>query len=173
MRRSFKIHAGIAAGYSVILLVLASLTLLPQPLVLPDSPWLVAGIVGPVIPLVAGAVIRGNLGGSIDRRTTGIVFQQLPLKLRLAMGSLVIAGFALTFTAVQSGDRQSPEVVDGRYFVFDTTPGERGHVEVSRSEYEAARTVDQRTLLAVPGTMAAGASGRGRHHRRGAATAER
>ncbi|MDI3417989.1 hypothetical protein [Streptomyces luteolus] len=159
MGRSFKWHAGIAAGCSVVLLALALLTFLPIPLVLPESKWFVAGIAAVLFLLFGAAMFRGLLAGGLDKSETRRLFRQLPNKVQWALGALLAVGFGLgVLTFIASPGRGSPEVVDGRYYVLVSTFSERARVEVSPSEYEKLRVESQRDVLAVPGTLFAGAA---------------
>ncbi|MFZ4299174.1 hypothetical protein ACOZE3_14815 [Streptomyces cinereoruber] len=158
MRTSFKVHAVLAGGTSALMLLVAGLTLLPGSLPLP-SPRLLALLAGAtVLPLLGWAFVRGLFGG-FDRTAQWPAFRCLPGPTQLALVALLGAGVVLcVLDGGASGSRQNAEVRDGRYVVFETTPGRRGTVEVDRREYEAVREADQRGALTIPGTMLAGAA---------------
>jgi hypothetical protein len=154
----FKLHGGVAAGLSALLLILAALTWLPGTLQLVDSPWLKAAVVLLLFPIFAAAVVRVLLTRA-DRHSVWLAFRCLPGAVQGALGSLVVSGIVVILVSMAgTGNLQSAEVRDGRYFVLDTTPYERGKVEVSRSQYVAVLESDQRSMLAIPGILFAAAA---------------
>ncbi|MFG2758299.1 hypothetical protein [Streptomyces wuyuanensis] len=155
---SFKLHAGIAAGLSGVLLLLAALTWLPGTLPLTGSKWPVVTVVVLLFPIFIAAVVRGILTRA-DKHSIWLAFRCLPGKAQAALGALVISGVVLMiFSTAGETNLQAPEMKDGRYFVFDTTPYARGTIEVSRSQYIAVLESDQRSMLAIPGLLFAGAA---------------
>ncbi|WP_234382677.1 hypothetical protein [Streptomyces dysideae] len=140
------------------LLLLAALTWLPGTLPLAGSKWPMAAIVVLLFPIFAAALVRMFLSGA-DRHSVWLAFRCLPGKVQAVLGALVISGVALMlFGTAGAGNLQAPEVRDGRYFVFDTTPYARGTIEVSHSQYVAVLESDQRSMLAIPGLLFAGAA---------------
>lgn len=124
---SFKLHGGIAAGLSALLLILAASTWLPGTLPPADSTWL--------------------------------SFRCLPGAVQGVLGGLVVSGVVVLVVRVAgAGNLQSAETRDGRYFVLDTTPYERGRTEVSRSQYVAVLEGDQRSMPAIPSLLFASAA---------------
>ncbi|WP_371605922.1 MULTISPECIES: hypothetical protein [unclassified Streptomyces] len=158
MEWSFKLHGGTAAGSSALLLSLAALTWLPGTLPLTGSKWPMAAIVVFLLPVFATALVRMFLSKA-DRHSMWLAFRCLPGRVQAVLGALVISGAVLMlFSTAGAGNRQAPEVKDGRYFVFEMTPDTRGTIEVSHSEYEAVLESDQRFMLAIPGLLLAGAA---------------
>ena len=158
MEWSFKLHGGIAAGLSTVLLLLAALTWLPGTLPLAGSKWPMVAIVVLLFPIFIAAVVRMFLSGA-DRYSMWLAFRCLPGRVQAVLGALAISGVLLMlFSTAGTGNWQAPEVKDGRYFVFDTTPYARGTIEVSHSQYEAVLESDQRSMLAIPGMLFAGAA---------------
>ncbi|WP_030546296.1 hypothetical protein [Streptomyces albus] len=155
---SFKLHAGIAAGLSALLMVLGALTWLPGTLPLTGTKWPMAVIATLLFPVFVAAVLRGMLTGA-DRSAFWLAFSCLPGRVRAGLGALAVSGVVLLFAGLAgAGNLQAPEVRDGRYFVLDTTPHERGVIEVSRSEYVSVLEDDQRMMFAIPGLLFAGAA---------------
>lgn len=68
MGRSFKLHAGIAAGASAVLLVLGALTWLPGILPLTGSAWPTAVITALLFPVFGAALLRMFLAGGTGTR---------------------------------------------------------------------------------------------------------
>lgn len=158
MEWSFKLHGGIAAGLSTVLLLLAALTWLPGNLPLAGLKWPMVAIVVLLFPIFIAALVRMFLSGA-DRHSMWLAFRCLPGRVQGFLGALVISGVVLMlFSTVGAGSWQAPEVKDGRYFVFDTTPHARGTIEVSHSQYEAVLESDQRSMLTIPGILFAGAA---------------
>ncbi|MDW8805906.1 hypothetical protein P1P68_14210 [Streptomyces scabiei] len=154
---SFKLHGGIAAGLSALLLVLAALTWLPGTLPLVDSAWLTVAVVLLLFPVCAGAMVRVLLTRA-DRHSVWLAFRCLPCAVQGALGSLVVSGVVVLLVSMAgAGNLQSAEIRDGRYFVLDTTPYERGRIEVSQSQYVAVLESDQRSMLAIPSFLFAAA----------------
>ncbi|MEU6180439.1 hypothetical protein [Streptomyces coeruleorubidus] len=140
------------------LLILAALTWLPGTLQLVDSPWLTAAVVLVLFPIFAAAFACVLLTRA-DRHSVWLAFRCLPGAVQGALGGLVVSGIVVILVSIAStGNLQSAEVRDGRYFVLDTTPYERGRVEVSRSQYVAVLESDQRSMLAIPGILFAAAA---------------
>ncbi|MFE2647611.1 hypothetical protein [Streptomyces nigra] len=158
MEWSFKLHGGIAAGLSTVLLLLAVLTWLPGTLPLAGSKWPMVTIVVLLFPIFIAALVRIFLSGA-DRHSMWLAFRCLPGRLRAFLGALAISGVLLMlFSEAGAGNWRAPEVKDGRYFVFDTTPYARGTIEVSHSQYEAVLESDQRSMFAIPGILLSGAA---------------
>ncbi|WP_328725248.1 hypothetical protein [Streptomyces sp. NBC_00259] len=153
---SFKLHGGIAAGLSTVLLLLAGLTWLPGTLPLTGSKWPVAIIAALLFPTFMAALVRIIRSGA-DRHTVWLAFRCPPAKVQAGLGALAIAGVVLTLPS-DEGNLQAPEMKGDRYFAFDTAPYARGAIEVSRSQYVAVLESDQRSMLAIPGTLFAGAA---------------
>ncbi|WP_256363226.1 hypothetical protein [Streptomyces sp. TRM70350] len=140
------------------LLILAALTWLPGTLPLVDSPWLTAAVVLLLFPIFAAAVVRVLLTRA-DRHSAWLAFRCLPRAVQGALGSLVVSGIVVILASMAgTGNLQSAEIRHGRYFVLDTTPYERGRVEVSQSQYVAVLESDQRSMLAIPGILFAAAA---------------
>ncbi|MEV3933854.1 hypothetical protein [Streptomyces sp. NPDC049944] len=140
------------------LLSLAMVTWLPGTLPLAGSQWPMVAIAVFLFPIFIAALVRMLLSRA-DRHSMWLAFRCLPGKVQAALGALVISGVTLMFfSTVGGGNWQAPETKDGRYFVFDTTPGARGTIEVSHSQYEAVLESDQRFMLAIPGMLFAGAA---------------
>ncbi|MDW4909349.1 hypothetical protein RB628_29410 [Streptomyces sp. ADMS] len=158
MERSFKLHGGIAAGLSTVLLLLAALTWLPGTLPLAASKWPMVAIVVLLFPIFIAALVRVFLSGA-DRYSMWLAFRCLPGRVQAALGALAVSGVLLMLLSeAGAGNWQAPEAKDGRYFVLDTTPHARGTIEVSHSQYEAVLESDQRSMLAIPGILFAGAA---------------
>jgi hypothetical protein len=158
MERSFKVHGGIAAGLSTVLLLLAALTWLPGTLPLAGSQWPMVAIVVLLFPIFTAALARIFLSGA-DRYSMWLAFRCLSGRVQAVLGTLAVSGVLLmVFSTAGAGNWQAPEVKDGRYFVFDTTPYARGTIEVSHSQYEAVLESDQRSMFAIPGMLFAGAA---------------
>ena len=155
---SFKLHGGIAAGLSALLLILAALTWLPGTLPLADSTWLTAVVVVLVFPICTAALLRIILTRA-DRHTIWLSFRCLPGAVQGALAGLSVSGVVvLVVSMAGAGNLQSAETRDGRYFVLDATPYKRGRIEVSRSEYLAVLESDQRSMLAIPSLLFASAA---------------
>ncbi|MFF6779863.1 hypothetical protein [Streptomyces sp. NPDC012510] len=155
---SFKLHGGIAAGLSALLLISAALTWLPGTLPLVDSPWLTAAVVLLLFPIFAAAMVRVLLTRA-DRHSVWLAFRCLSGAVQGALGSLVASGIVVILVSVAgAGNLQSADIRDGRYFVLDVTPNERGTVEVSQSRYMAVLESDRRSMLAIPGILFAAAA---------------
>ncbi|NML53919.1 hypothetical protein HHL19_32130 [Streptomyces sp. R302] len=155
---SFKLHGGLAAGLGATLLVLAGLTWLPGTLPLAESGWPVAAIAVSLFPVFGAALARLMLARA-DRRTMWLAFRCLPGKVQVALGALFLSGVVLTIpSGVGEGHLQAAETKDGRYFAFDTTPYERGTIEVSRSQYVVVLESDQRSMFTIPATLFVGAA---------------
>ncbi|MFE3740796.1 hypothetical protein [Streptomyces sp. NPDC059134] len=111
-----------------------------------------------LFPIFVAALVRLILTGA-DRHSVWIAFRCLPAKVQAALGALVVSGVVLLlFNTAGTSNLQAPEVKDGRYFAFDTTPHARGTIEVSHSQYVAVLKSDQRNMLAIPGLLFAGAA---------------
>ncbi|WP_225877251.1 hypothetical protein [Streptomyces resistomycificus] len=140
------------------LLLLAALTWLPGTLPLVGSKWPMVVIVVLLFPISIAALVRMFLSGP-DRHSVWLAFRCLPGNLQAVLGALVVSGVVLMLlSSVDAGNLQAAEVKDGRYFVFDTTPHARGTIEVSHSRYLAVLESDQRSMLAIPGLILAGAA---------------
>ncbi|MEU4887751.1 MULTISPECIES: hypothetical protein [Streptomyces] len=158
MGRSFKLHAGIAAGASAVLLVLGALTWLPGILPLTGSAWPTAVITALLFPVFGAALLRMFLAGG-DRDAMWLAFRCLSRRVRAGLTALAVSGVVLLFAGLAGAENlQAPEIRDGRYFVLDTTPGERGMVEVSHSQYLAVLESGQRNMFAIPALLFAGAA---------------
>lgn len=97
-----------------------------------------------LFPVFVAAVVRMFLSGA-DRHSVWLAFRCLPGRAQAALGTLVVSGVVLLFfSSAGAGLWQAPEAKEGRYFVFDTTPGARGRTEVSHSESEAAHSARSR-----------------------------
>lgn len=55
----------------------------------------------------------------------------LPIKVQVVLVTLFVSGMLLSVSGVREGHLQAAETKDGRYFAFNTTPNERGQIEVS------------------------------------------
>ncbi|MDX3639839.1 hypothetical protein [Streptomyces sp. MB09-02B] len=140
------------------LLILAALTWLPGTLPLVDSAWLTATVVLLLFPVFAAALLRVLLTRA-DRHSVWLAFRCLPGVVQGALGSLVVSSVVVLLVSMAgAGNLQSAEIRDGRYFVLDTTPYERGRIEVSRSQYVAVLESDQRSMLAIPSFLFASAA---------------
>ncbi|MFB7556470.1 hypothetical protein [Streptomyces brevispora] len=158
MESSFKLHGGAAAGSSAVLLLFAALTWLPGTLPLTGSKWPMVAIAVLLFPICIAAVVRMLLSGA-DRHSIWLAFRCLPGRGQAVLGALAVSGVVLLFfSTAGSGNRQAPEVKDGRYFVFEVTPEARGTIEVSYSQYEAVLENEQRFMLAIPSALFAGAA---------------
>ncbi|MFJ2561215.1 MULTISPECIES: hypothetical protein [unclassified Streptomyces] len=143
---------------SALLLLLAALTWLPGTLPLAGSKGPMVVIVVLLFPIFTAALVRMFLSGA-DRHSVWLAFRCLPGKAQAVLGALVISGVVLMlFSTAGTGNLQAPEVKDDQYFVFDTTPHARGTIEVSHSQYVAILESDQRSMLAIPGLLFAGAA---------------
>ncbi|PJM93353.1 hypothetical protein [Streptomyces sp. CB01373] len=155
---TFKLHGGVAAGLGTTLLVLATLTWLPGALPLTGARWLAAAIFVSLFLTFASALVR-LIMRSADKHAIWMAFRCLPGKVQMTLGALALWGVVLlVFSTATEGNLQSAEVRDGRYVAFDTTPHERGTVEISQSRYQDVLESDQRTMLAIPGVLFLGAA---------------
>jgi hypothetical protein len=155
---SFKLHGGIAAGLSAFLLLLAALTWLPGTLPLVDSAWLTVAVILLLFPIFAAALLRVLLTRA-DRHSVWLAFRCLPGAVQGALGSLVVSCVVVLLVSMAgAGNLQSAEIRDGRYFVLDTTPYERGRIEVSQSRYVIVLESDQRSMFAIPSFLFAAAA---------------
>ncbi|MEV7784010.1 hypothetical protein AB0O72_01250 [Streptomyces sp. NPDC088106] len=150
---SFKLHGGLAAGLGTVLLAFAGLTWLPGTLPLTGVGWLLVAIVVLLFPVFIAALVRLLLARA-DPRSMWLAFRCLPGKVQLALGALFLSGVTLlVLSGVGEGNLQAAERKGDRYFAFDTTPYERGTIEVSRSQYMAVVERDQRHIFAIPGVL--------------------
>ena len=118
---SFKLHGGIAAGLSALLLVLAALTWLPGTLPLVDSAWLTVTVVLLLFPVCAAAMLRILLTRA-DRHSVWLAFRCLPGTVQGALGSLVVSGVVVLLVSMAgAGNLQSAETRDGLPY-FGATP---------------------------------------------------
>ncbi|WNF29803.1 hypothetical protein RI138_24865 [Streptomyces sp. C11-1] len=116
-----------------------------------------AGFVSAFLALVS-ALVRLAVAGA-DKYVLGQAFRCLPGRVRAGLAALIVAGVAIAvFDIAGSRGLQHPEVRDGRYFALDTTPGARGTVEISKSQYQALERSGLRAMLAVPGVLLVGAA---------------
>ncbi|MBD0837549.1 hypothetical protein [Streptomyces sp. TRM68416] len=158
MKRSFKVHGAIAGGASALLLSLAALTCVPGVSLPEDTAEAAMGLgVLLLFPVFVAAVVRGVLTKATKSEIWS-AFRCLPGNVQLALGALTVAGFALAFTGASTTSLQNPEVINGRYYAYDTAVGHRGRAEVSREAYETAVEGEQRTMLSIPGLLFAAAA---------------
>lgn len=150
---SFKLHGALAGLLSAIAALVGALTFLPGGPVLPGS-WRVPFVAG--FPLLIAATLRIMLTRT-DRSTRWLAFRCLPTAAQAALAALALGGAVLTGL---SGDHfQNPRIVEGRYYVFDTSHHARSRLEVSRGAYEAAAANEERTFLGVSAGLLAAAAG--------------
>lgn len=152
MATSYKVQAAFAAGLSALLLAVAALTLLPGRLPLPPGRWVAGGVALALGPLFIAALIRLLRAGPHPGLLL-LAVRCLPVRVLAALAALVLTGVVLAMSTVSAPG--SPEVREGRYYVLDLTPGQRGYVEVSLAEYQAARESERRALLAIPAVLLA------------------
>ncbi|MGW7200681.1 hypothetical protein [Streptomyces chryseus] len=155
---TFKVHGGLATGLGIALLMLTALTWLPGTLPLTGSRWVTATIVVLLFPVFISALVRVLVTGA-DRHSAWMACRCLPRKAQMGFAILIMSGVVMiVFGAAGQGSLQSAETKAGRYFAFDTTPHERGTVEVSQSQYQAVLESDQRSMFAIPGVLLIGAA---------------
>ncbi|MEV7566219.1 hypothetical protein [Streptomyces tanashiensis] len=155
MRTRFKVLAALTGGLSALMVLTAALTLLPGRLPLPSSGILTGIAFAALFPLGAWTVVEGIRTGT-ERRHQWLAFRCLPGRVRLVVGALVVAAAVNAYAAATTeSSRQTLDVREGRYYAFETSPGRRGTVEVSRQEYAELMETDQRGSLAVPGAILA------------------
>ncbi|CAM5428285.1 hypothetical protein STANM337S_02491 [Streptomyces tanashiensis] len=156
MRTRFKVLAALSGGLSTLMVLTAALTLLPGRLPLPSSTILMSIAFATVFPLTVWTIVEGVRAGA-ERSEQWPAFLRLPGRVQLAVGLLIVTAAVTAYgNAVAGSSRQSPDVREGRYYAYETSPGRRGTVEVSRQEYAELTEIDQRGSLAIPGAMLAG-----------------
>ncbi|MGQ5229727.1 hypothetical protein [Streptomyces sp. yara] len=150
---SFKVHGGIALAMSVLFLGSAAIAWVPWVSVSTHMTWMPA--VAFLLPVGLAALARVLLSRA-DKRTLWLAFRCLPGRLRVVLGVLTLVGVLLTVVgASQENNLQTDGVEDGRYYVYDTTPLQRGRAEVSSSAYADVLRREQRGLLPAFGAAAA------------------
>lgn len=156
---TFKLHAAVAGALSAIMLAVAAVTALPGIPAVPGARGLALVGIACTFPLFFAGLVRMVRARS-TKATARLAFLCLPVAVRAALAVLIVGGFALSFLDIaRSGDLQEPEARAGHYYAFDTDPGVRATVEVSRSQYESALTAEELVMLAVPAVLLAAAAG--------------
>ncbi len=148
-------HAGIAGGLGALMVLTAALTLLPGPLPLPGAGVLMGVGLAATFPLFGVAIVRGFV---VPKEEQWPAFRCLPGWVQLTLALLLGAGIAVNMVRGEEVRGQDAQIRDGRYQVFVTAQGKRGWADVGRDEYLRVRESDQRSALAIPGTLLAGAA---------------
>ncbi|MEI5034688.1 hypothetical protein RB201_24150 [Streptomyces sp. S1A(2023)] len=113
MRRSFKLHGGVAVALSVAALVLAVLTWLPGALPLFEPVWPMVAAVCLALLLLLAAVVRHFAAGA-DRSAMWQAFRCLPGRVQAGLGFLSLAGAAVVGLDAAGEQRlQDAEVREG------------------------------------------------------------
>lgn len=157
---TFKLHGGIAAALSAVLLALAALTWVPGALPLFEPQWTVAVGFVPAFLICLAAIGRMILASG-DKHALWQAFRCLSGRVQAGLGALAVVGVvivAIHAAGSEPGRLQDAEKRDGRYYAFDPRPDTRGTVEISKSEYLALLPEGRRTFIAIPGVLLAAAS---------------
>ncbi|CAO0830420.1 hypothetical protein ACTFBT_28835 [Streptomyces microflavus] len=157
---TFKLHGGIAAALSTVLLALAALTWAPGTVGWFEPQWTVAVAFVPAFLICVAAIGRMILASG-DKHALWQAFRCLPGRVQAGLGALAVAGVvivAIHAAGSEPGRLQDAEKRDGRYYAFDPRPDTRGTVEISKSEYLALLPESRRIFIVIPGVLLAGAS---------------
>ncbi|WP_405921790.1 hypothetical protein [Streptomyces sp. NBC_00122] len=148
---TFKLHGVLAGALSAVLLLAAAAPALP------GARGLMAAGLLLVLSLGVAAMVRSMRAGA-TRRLQWLAFRCLPGAVQGALAALLLAGAVLVGLS-GTGDMQDPQIVDGRYSVFDTSALTRVRVEVSREQYESVASGERRLFLVLPAILLAATAG--------------